>query len=258
MPLGQSQAVRQIPLERTGAVCAGHEDVFCACGRQIVRLDVRTLLPKSAFCGGPEMNDLKASKDGTALYALCSEGDSVLLIDLNRGEPVLLNRAGVNPRNMAIDESVLAVAGGESGEVHLLCARSLRVLDHLSMPGPVYAVAMQAGHIYALCLTASLNCALVTITGCMRSEHILSGLPGCLFAGQKALYAATEGALYMVSPDGTRILGVRGAPGRASWMAETDGSLLLLDAYSEGLFLRERAGWRLLCRNAAFAALSGV
>ncbi len=204
------------------------------------------------------MNDLKVSRDGAALYALCSEGDSVLMIDLDRGEPVLLNRAGMNPRSMAIDEGMLAVAGGESGEVHLLCARSLRVLDHLAMPGPVYAVAMQAGHIHALCLTASLNCVLVTITGCIRSEHILSGLPGCLFVGHKALYAATEGTLYTVSLDGTRILGMCAAPGRASWMDEADGRLLLLDAYSEGMFLRERTGWRLLCRNAAFAALSGA
>ena len=257
MPLNRTRAARQIPLERSGAVCSADDEVYCACGEQIIRLDARTLLPKAVFCGGPGMNDLKVSQDLSALYALCSEGDSILMIDLISGIPVLLNRAGVNPRNMVIDGGMLAVAGGESGEVYLLCERSLCMLDHLAMPGPVYAVAMRDGRIYALCLTASLDCILVTIAGCTRSEYSLSGLPGCLFAGKKALYAATEGMLYTVSLDGTQILGVCTAPGRASWMNEADGKLLLLDAYSEGLFCRERAGWRLLCRNAAFAALSG-
>jgi len=248
-------AERCIMPGRMGAVCAADGTVFFVQGSRIVGLDETDFTQKMQLEGGPGMIDLKLSSDQTCLYALCSEADSVLMIDLLRGEPALLNCAGANPRNMAIDNGTLAVAGGENGAVILLGAKSLRILANLPMPGPVYAAAMHSGRIYALCLLPSLDSALITVSGCARSMLILSGLPGCLLAGESALYAATEGVLYTVSLDGTQILGMCGTPGRASWLAQADGRLLLLDAYSECLFCRERAGWKLMCSGVAFAAL---
>lgn len=249
---------RHIPLEHAGAICIAGRNVFCASGDRIVRLDAQSLLPKAILGGGPDMVDLKTSEDGAYLYALCGEADSVLMFNLRSCEPVLLNRAGVNPKRIAIDGDVLAVAGGESGAVHLLCAKTLRMLGELAMPGPAYDVVTGGGRLCALCLTASLDSALVTIFGGKRSVLMLSGMPGCLLMQGGLTMAATDGMLYLVSSDGTKVLRMFAAPGRASWLGMTRGRLLLLDAYSESLFYQEGAMWRLVCRDAIHAVLGSA
>lgn len=259
IPIAAMLHERRISLECAGALCTSGGHVFCACGEDIFRLDAQTLLPQTILCGGPGMSNLLVSADGTRLYALCSDADSVLMIDLLHGEPALLQHAGVNPRRIRREGGRLTIAGGESGEVIVLCERTLRLLDRIMMPGPVYDAALHTGRVVALCLTASLNSMLV-IVGCggARSTLALSGMPGCLLMRRGCILAATERTLYSVSADGARILDARAAPGRASWMEEADGRLLLLDAYGEGLYSLENAGWRLLCREAAFAAVGGA
>lgn len=249
-----------MPLEHAGAICAACGDVFCTSDDRIVRMDAQSFLPKAILGGGPDMVDLKVSADGAYLYALCGEADSILMLKLRSGEPVLLNHVGVNPRRMVLDGKgeKISIAGGESGEVGLMSARSLRVLERLAMPGPVYAVAMEDRRLCALCLTASLDSALVTIFDGRRSVLTLSGMPGCLFMQRGLMLAATEGRLYFVSPEGTRVLGIRAAPGRASWLGMASGRLLLLDAYSESLFCQKGTIWKLVCKDAAFAALNNA
>ena len=247
-----------IPLEKAGAISTANGEAFCASGDRIVRLDAQSMLPKAILGGGPDMVDIKTSADGAYLYALCGEADSVLMLNLRRCEPVLLNRAGVNPKRMAIDGDMLAVAGGESGAVHLLCAKTLCMLGELAMPGPAYDVTTGGGRLCALCLTASLDSALVTVLGGRRSVLKLSGMPGCLLMQGGLTMAATEGMLYSVSQDGTRVVGMHAAPGRASWLGMARGRLLLLDAYSESLFCQEGEMWRLVCREAAHAVLSSA
>jgi len=254
--LENGREMQRIPLERAGALCISESQIYCACGDAIWRLDRRYLTPTGLFCGGPDMCSLMISGDGTRLFALCGEADSVLMLSAETGEPLLLNRAGVNPREMALDGEMLAVAGGESGLVLMLCARSLHVLDAISMPGPVYSAALREGTIYALCLTAELSSLLVTQKkGGSRHILALAGMPGRLLMRRNCLLTATDGALHAVSLDGRRIMRRISVPGRAVWMADTGEETLLLDGYTEKLFAAGRNGTRLIVRQAAFAAL---
>lgn len=105
-------------------LCAWGETVFCASGwgDVIWRLDAERMILTGLFAGGPGMRRLLLSPDGERLYALCTEADSVLLLDAVSGAPLILNRAGLNPQNITLDETgdTLAAAAGESGDVLLL------------------------------------------------------------------------------------------------------------------------------------------
>ena len=116
---------RQAALDGAGVLCAGHGQLLCACenGREIFRLDRGTLMPQAVYPGGPGLCDLCMSRDGTHLYALCGDADSVMMLDARGGQPLMVNRAGCAPRQMVLAEDVLAVAGGESGCVHLLSSQ---------------------------------------------------------------------------------------------------------------------------------------
>lgn len=250
---------QRVLLERAGALCIAGDSVYCACGDVIWRLDKRKLTPTGLFGGGPGICSMKASLDGERLFALCSEGDSVLMLNAEDGKPILFNRAGVNPREMVMDGEALAIAGGESGLALILCSRSLRMMGAFSMPGPVYSVALQAGTLYALCLTAELSSVLVTQRrGGMRSMLALAGMPGSLMLRGNCLLAATDHALHTVSLDGKQMIGSICIPGRPVWMADAGEEMLFVDGYSEKLFVSSRNGVRLLIHQASFAALSGV
>lgn len=250
---------KSILLEGAGALCAVEEHVFCACNQAIWKLERKTLMPQALLSGGPGIREMLFSDDQSKMYVLCGDADSVLMLDGRTGEPLLINRAGVNPQQMALDGDVLAIAGGESGYVFLFCAQSLRMLRALSMPGPVYSVMLFAGSIYALCLTPSLSSVLVTQPNRGTQNTLyLSGMPGRIRAGQNVLLAETEGVLYAISLDGKQILMQQNAPGRASWLQEVHGKLLLLDAYSDRLFSHEHTGWRLLCKGVCAAAADGA
>ena len=107
----------QIRLEGAGALCVSHGTVFCASdwGDTVWRLDAERLVPTGLFAGGPGMKRILSSPDGTRLLLLCAEADSVLLLDAGCGLPLVLARAGLNPQNIALDETgdVLAVAADE-------------------------------------------------------------------------------------------------------------------------------------------------
>ena len=71
---------RQAALEGAGALCAAKEHLLCACGygREIFRLDRRTLMPQAVYPGGPGVCELRLSRDGTHLLVLCGDADSVI------------------------------------------------------------------------------------------------------------------------------------------------------------------------------------
>ena len=249
----EREPLQQIRLEGAGALCARKECVFCASdwGNTVWRLDAQTLVPTGLFAGGPDMRRLLLSADGARLLILCAEADSVLLLDAASGAPLVLTRAGVNPQNMALDESgeVLAVAAGESGEVLLLSARSLALLRRLPMPGSVLDVLLHAGAVHALCLNEALNSTLVTVPRVgARQMLTLTGMPERMARENGCLVCATEGFLHAVSMDGTRLIGTRQVPGRASsWMTHGP-TLLVCDALSERIFVRNGGGqWSLFC-----------
>ncbi len=256
--------LRRIRLEGSGALCAQGEELFCACdwGDMIWRMDARLLVPTALFAGGPGMCDMAISPDGARLYALCADADSLLAVSARSGAPLMVNRVGVNPRALALDEDgeVLAVAGGECASAVLLCARTLRVLREMPMPGIVYSVALRGGCVYALCLNEALGSTLTTVLpGGARQTLRLPGMPGLVQGGAGGLIAATHEHLFCVSPDGTRVLRERDAAGRAGRYIEREDGALLQDSLGEALFLRTRGGrWRRVAERARDAAVLAV
>ena len=259
IPLDGKGEGKRVQLEHVGALCISGEHVFCACDDVIWKLNRRNLIPHGLFAGGPGVNSLLCSGDGSRLYALCSDADSVLMLSGRTGELMLVNRTGLNPRQMALDGDTLAVAGGESGYVFLLCAKTLNVIKALPMPGPVYSVALEMGWVFALCLLPSLSTVLTAVRKDGEQNNLLlTGMPGRLLRDEHVLLAQTEGMLFTVSKDGGRILKRQPAPGRASWMWDMQDRLLMVDEYSESLFLLGRSGWRKAANDVLFAACDGA
>ena len=251
---------RQAALEGAGALCAAKEHLLCACGcgREIFRLDRWALMPQAVYPGGPGVCELRLSRDGTHLLVLCGDADSVMMLDARSGRPLVVSRVGCNPRQMALDGDTLAIAGGESGCVHLICARTLEAQGCLSMPGPVYSAAIGRGRVHALCLTQTLDSLLVTVLpGGGRRTLALLGMPGCLLLREEMLLAATQRRLYAVTADGGRILWQSVAPGRAHRLLGEAGQLFACELLGERLFASTRPGgrWRMLHAGVRDAAI---
>ena len=246
---------RRIRLDDAGALCAWGETVFCASGwgNVIWRLDAERMIPTGLFAGGPGMRRLLISPSGERLYALCAEADSVLLLDAASGAPLIVNRAGLNPQNITLDETgdTLAVATGESGDVLLLHVHTLSLLARLPMPGMVYDVRLRNGSVHALCLNEAMASTLVTVQSCgVRQTLRLEGMPGVLAMCGETLLCATEGYLYVVSADGSRVLRTEKAAGRADRMIFEKEAWLLCDSLTENMVMRDCGGrWRLVCPN---------
>lgn len=230
-------------LRGAGAVCMAKDCLFAACDREnaIWRLDGETLMPTGIFPGGPGMSQLMLSRDGERLYALCSEADSLLMLDAKKGEPLVLARVGVSPSAMAMDErgEIIAVAGGGCGDVLLLSARTLSLLGKLGTSGMVFSVAVSSGAVYTLSLTETMDSVLTSfLPGGRRYELALSGMPGALFACADCVAAATHQGIYFAAPDGGALLGRIGSPGRAGRLWILSGGMLMTDLWTDALFWR--------------------
>ena len=243
--------LRHTAIEGAGAICAAKDSLLCAGenGRTLFRLDKRTLMPQALYPGGPGLCEIRLSPDEERLYALCAEADSVMMLDAHDGRPQIVCRTGCYPRGMALEGGVLAIAGGESGCVHLVSAYTLEAMESLSAPGPVYGTALCGGRVYALCLTQTLDSLLMTAQpGGQRQMLALSGMPGSLLVYADMLLAATQCRLYAVSADGARVLHQQDAPGRLHRMTAQDGALYAVDLLGERLYTCAGRGgrWRAL------------
>lgn len=245
----QNGGLCHAPFDGAGALCAGDAGVFCADnGGALWRLDPETLMPQTLGCGGPGICDLKLSACGTRLYALLGEADCVLMSDAYTGSPIALNRCGCNPRGMACSGDLLAVAGGESGCVHLFHPHTLEGIGAIRMPGPVCSVALYGNCICALCQTAQLDTLLAVWKERRLAVSALPGMPGCLFGGGERLYAAVQGMLYMYSITTGELIAKCLAPGRASRVMGDHTRLFLYDPLSECVFASVHSGrWRRIC-----------
>lgn len=251
---------RRAALGDAGALCASDAHLLCACGRgrEIFRLDRQTLMPQAVYPGGPGVCALHLSRDGARLYALCGDADSVMMLDAHSGQPLIVSSVGCAPRQMALEGDTLAVAGGESGYVHLLSAQTLDAETCVSMPGPVYSVAVGGGRVHALCMTQTLDSLLVTqLPGGARRTLALRGMPGCLLAWGERLLAATQRRLYAVSADGSLILFQCTAPGCVHRLFAEAGGLYACEMLGERLFAcaRPGGGWRALLAGVRDAAV---
>lgn len=253
-----------VPLAGSGALCCGRGHVYCASAGSgaVWRLGADTLMPQALFAGGPGVCGLLFH--GRWLYALCGEGDGVLMMHSGDGSPMVFARAGLYPVQMTMDEEegALVIAGGEGSMLVRLCAHTLNTLSCEGMPGPVLSVAAHAGRRYALCLNDRL-CALVITVERDGSRHTLElpGMPGALAYARSAnvLLAAVQGGVYILSPDGRRVLGVDSLPGIVCGMGSRlicrESDMLLLDAARQRLWARVSGQWLPVCGDAVDAAL---
>lgn len=233
-------------LDGARAICAAQDCLFVASDRDnaIWRLDKNTLMPTGIFAGGPGISQMMPSGDGKRLYALCSDADSLLMIGVESGMPLVVNRVGVNPCTMAMDErgDTIAVAGGACGEVLLLSALSLSVIGRMATCGVVFSVAMAADCVYALSLTETMDAVLTAfLPGGVRHELPLNGMPGALSVLPDGIAAATHQSVTFASRDGRRVFGRLQVPGRAGRLWALPGCMMMIDTWSDSLFWRPEA-----------------
>lgn len=240
------------PMEGAGALCAGNAGIFCADGSGAIwRFERKTLMLQSLGCGGPGICDMKLSACGTRLYALLGEADCVLMSDAHTGSPLAVNRCGCNPKAMACGRELLAIAGGESGCVHLFQVHTLESLGKIVMPGPVYSVALCGDTVYALCLTAQMSTLFVAWRENSLAVYPLSGMPGCIMAAGDRLYTASEGKLHVYSMKTGMMAGLCSVPGRPSRIIVIESQMFLYDPLSECVFVAfEGNSWRKICSGA--------
>lgn len=252
---------RRIHLKGAGALAAAGNRVyvFSSWGNMIWGLDCRTLIPTGLFAGGPGVCQMMASRDHERLYALCEEADSLLMLSAKDGAPLLVNRAGVGPRAMAMDKAgeVIAVAGGASGEILLMDSRTLSISARLETDGMAFGVLLWKGRVYALSLDETLNSVCTVFSqGGKRNVCLLPGMPGtlCVLGGQVAV--VTHEGLFFLSPEGACVTGGQPVPGRAGRMLEAPEGLLMTDMWSDTLFvLRANGCWNRVAENVRDAAL---
>ena len=252
---GSLKQVNQTQLGGAGALCTGGGRIYCASERDHViwQMDSRTLMPGALLAGGPGMRDLMLSPDGNLLYVLCSDGDSVLMLDACAGTPLLLCRAGARPARMALDGGarVLAVAGGRSSSVLLFDAQTLERIAEMPMPGEVCDVELHRGAVYALCMSEPQGSVLVGVFPYgMRRTRGLPGLPGALLAMGNTVAAATEDAVHLLDASELRCRACLRINGRPSRLMAAQARLVCIDQYTQRLLEAKRDGCFSVCAQA--------
>lgn len=228
-----------LPFEGADVMCAGRDALFCAARDGLIwRLNSRTLTPEALFFGGPRIRGMCLSKDGKRLYVLCGDADSVLMCCARSGQPLLINRAGVNPQSIALDEcgETIIVAGGECAKTLVYRADTLTLVQALPMPGAVMAAAAHHGAVYSLCMDEQLSSLFVTEAGGVRSILTIPGYPGGIFIEKDCLCVSVCGEIIRISQDGGTIRACSPAPGTAKRMIRCGGSLWVLDRESQRLY----------------------
>ncbi|MBQ2949156.1 MAG: hypothetical protein IJD94_09335 [Clostridia bacterium] len=244
-------AFGHIHLPGASAMCACGEELFVSsgCGDMIWRMD-RNLMPAALFAGGPGMRQLMVSGDGRQLLALCTDGNSVLMLDGRSGAPQMLVRAGDRPHAMTMRNNTLAVAGGGEGLL-LFDAGSLALLSCLRAPWPVVSAALTERYACVLCCDDALNSVLICYErGAERGRMPLPGEPGALLAVGGMLLVCIRGWLYLVSPERMQKTARRRAPGLGTRLLCAGGSLLMLDALGETAFAHVEGSWKRLAHPA--------
>ena len=121
-----------------------------------------------------------------ALYCLSSDADSVSALCPVTGRLRLCAQCGCYPRDMKISPCgrMLAVAGGAAGQVLLLSAQDLRLLQSIPLPGMAYAVTFAGSGLFALCAAeeSDITAHLVRVSARGVVSEVLSakGLPGAM------------------------------------------------------------------------------
>ena len=261
LSLEQGQMMKETPMESCVAVCMGGKCVFAAEAKEraVYRFDENLLL-SGVYAGGPGMRDLSVSRDGERLYLLLGDADSVMMLGAADGSPMLLARAGVNPRNMRLDrhENSVVIAGGKDGSALLLCPYTLRLQHAVREEGICVDALLYRGVLCMLHMTGTMNSRLV-----LRREKgsrrvfQLSGMPGSLCASGNELLVSAGRALYFFDAQAMCMKKKIEAAVNEGKLLATGSRLFLLSSVEENLYALHADGWKLLCRNVRCAAASG-
>lgn len=238
----------RVPMPFRPGRLAASGDLYCAdaTGPAIYRLNAATLSPEAVFSAAPEIEELLALED--RLYALSGGADSLQML-ADDGRLLGLARVGVRPRGMAADGASrqIAVAGGASGTVLRLDARTLRVLSETPAGGAACAVRFLAGGLLAL--SAAGEYELSTVVGGFGVS--LPGMPGALAVCGGGVLVGHLGHLTMLEPPNGRIrwqTRLRGLPaflaplGRVAAYADSlEGEIGLIELRKGSILRRNKS-----------------
>lgn len=228
---GPWQRIPSPPDPRRLALGGGR--LVCACTGGEVYDPARQLLLVS--CPGVEAMVL--SPDGSYLYLLCGESDTVMCCRADTGEPLFLNRAGVYPRDMRLDAAgrLMTVAAGAAGEVLIYSAPELKLLRSFPVPGVACQAAFMPGGL-AVMLAAEEG-QVFTLIGEIRERRgafqellRLPGLPG-------ALSPCPDGTLAAGTYD--TLARLRWQPPKLLWRFARPGLPGHLCAHPQGLLISD-------------------
>lgn len=217
----------------------------------VVRPD--TLRVERSISTAPEIEALAASPNGVYLYALASGADSLQMLDTSHGRLLNIIRTGMHPRGLAQDEagSCIAVACGNTCEVMLLDAKTLRTCASYKVDGVTYGVCFFAGQLMTMCACGEYEMGTIvgaiTPAGKWQPWIRLPGMPGAMAPCGGGLLVGHHRHLTMLDPPNGRIrwqTSIGGLPaqivpvGRAACFADSLDSLIGLVDLRRGTVLR--------------------
>lgn len=251
---GSGRIMGSMRLDGACAVCCGRRAVYCAADDGAIwRIDPDRLSPTAIFSGGPGITSLCVDAREERLYALCADADSLLMCCAQSGQPLLLNRAGLNPQSMihARAEGLIVVAGGEDEHVLVFCDKTLQLADVLPVKGIACAASLRGNMIYALSMEEAQSCLLTAAERGGKIRRIrLPGLPGMLLAEEGGVIAAAGNRLYAIDPEGSAVTKDMRMPARTGKMISfsgREGSAAILDRAAQNLYMRTGAlSWSLV------------
>lgn len=217
-PVAQEGARTQ--LQGARAVCYHDGAIFCASewGDTLWHLDARTLSPLRVLPLGPGVNRIVCAPDGQTLYALCEDADSVMSLSLQTGQPLMLARAGLQPRDLLLTPQGLLIAGGATGDALLFCERTLCLRARVLTPGLCAGAAVCGGMLCTFSMTeqATGMLCLHDADGGMRARREINALPGGLCASATGVWALYWGGASWMDGQGERQFFMDGLAERAA------------------------------------------
>lgn len=250
---GSGRVSSCIELAGAGALAAFGEELYVASefGNVIWRLRSQGMIPVGLFAGGPGICQMMLSRDGNRLCALCSEADSILMLCAKTGAPMVINRAGVAPCAMALDDTgkSILVAGGASGEVLRFDEQTLRLTQRFDTPGMVFSVLAAGKEIYALSLDETMNSVLTIFSASGKHCVSLAGMPGTLCRLDGRVAAATHEGIYVIDAERKQVCRCCRSSGRAGRLFENRHGLWMTDLWGENLMFYGGGGWRVAAKR---------
>ncbi len=210
-------------------------DVVGAQGRLLVDNDARQCsFEGRPFSCAPEITDACCWQGHPLL--LSGEGDSVTLHS-REGTPLVTAPAGFAPRALCLlpEGTLLAVAGGLSGEVLILRLPALTLVQALAAPGAPMCLAVSGRWLYAACAVgdAEMHCLLCRYSltaGRWETGPLFAGLPGALAAAPWGeVYLGCTERLYRLNSSTFRVLSCREGIGLPRRILCGEGQVLAAD-----------------------------